>query len=282
MRVKEERMIRMWMPAITLFLVLSGRSSGQGPGLQFRWQPGLTLSYRVEHVTSASETLGGQTSESKTKLKLQKQWKVLEVDSAGVATLQLALAALRLETVAGTGKLLFDSADPAKSDPDLRSQLQKYVGPPIALLRIDARGRVVEVKESQHGPASRWESELPFIVMLPDAGPQPGQTWERSYKITLEPPQGTGEKYDAVQKYDCKAVEAGTATMGLTTILKSMPENLLDRVPLLQLQPEGEVVFDLENGRLAKAVLHIKKEMTGQQGQGSSYRFESTYTEEIQ
>jgi hypothetical protein len=68
----------------------------------------------------------------------------------------------------------------------------------------------------------------------------------------------------------------------LTTTLKAFPENLLDRVPLLQLQPEGEVTFDLDTGRLKKAVLHIKKELAGQQGEGSSYRFESTYTEELQ
>jgi hypothetical protein len=275
-------MIRVWMPVIAILSGLAGQSIGQQTDLKFRWQPGQILSYRVEHITSASEMVGGQTSDSKTRLKLEKQWKVLEVDPVGVATLQLSLVALRLETVAGTGKLLFDSADPSKSDPDLRSELQKYVGQPIALLRIDARGRVMEVKECKHGPASRWECELPFIVMLPDAGPRPGQTWERRYKITLEPPQGTGEKYDAVQKYDCKAAGAGTVSIRLTTILKSMPQNQLDRVPLLQLQPEGEVVFDLENGRLARAVLHIKKEMTGQQGEGSSYRFESSYTEELE
>ncbi len=60
-----------------------------------------------------------------------------------------------------------------------------------------------------------------------------------------------------------------------------MPESLLDRVPLLQLQPEGEVVFDFKEGRLSRASLHIEKELKGHQGEGSSYRFQSTYTEEF-
>ena len=59
-----------------------------------------------------------------------------------------------------------------------------------------------------------------------------------------------------------------------------MPESLLDRVPLLQMQPEGDVVFDMRNGRLQKATLHIEKELTGHQGQGSTYRFQSSYVEE--
>src|SRR5262249_20617698 len=110
--------------------------------------------------------------------------------------------------------------------------------------------------------------------------PIAGQTWERGYRITLEPPQGTGEKYDAMQRYECKHIADGVATVAVTTLLKTMPESLLDRVPLLQMQPEGEIQFDVQNGRLQSAHLRIEQELTGHQGEGSSYRFQSTYTEE--
>ena len=59
-----------------------------------------------------------------------------------------------------------------------------------------------------------------------------------------------------------------------------MPDSLLDRVPLLQMQPDGEVVFDTRDGRLRRACLRIEKELKGHQGEGSCYRFQSTYTEE--
>jgi hypothetical protein len=270
------------MMCVAACLLLANRLPAQTAGWQFRWQPGQTLTYRVEHITNASETVGSEKSESKTRLVLTKEWKILDVDGVGVATLQLTLKALRLETATGTGWLIFDSADPGKSDPDLRSQVQKFVGEPLATIRVDGRGRVVEVKESKHGPASRFESELPFVVILPEDGPRVNQTWERAYKITVEPPQGTGEKYEAVQKYLCKNVEPASAVIALSTGFKTMPENVLDRVPLLQLQPEGEAVFDLESGRLKRAAWHIQKEISGQQGEGSSYRFASTYTEELQ
>jgi hypothetical protein len=52
-------------------------------------------------------------------------------------------------------------------------------------------------------------------------------------------------------------------------------------VPLLQMQPEGEVAFDIKEGRLRRASLRIEKELKGQQGEGSSYRFQSTYMEEF-
>jgi hypothetical protein len=261
-----------------LYVLAVAAQAGTGP---FRWQEGQVLTYRVEHVTAASDVTRDGTSDTKTRLNLMKRWQVLAVDGAGVATLQLSLVTLRLEaTTPSGGALVFDSTDPEKSDPHMREELGKFVSAPLALLRLDGQGRVVEVKESKHGPASRFESELPFVLALPPELPREGQTWERSYKITLEPPQGTGEHYDATQNYVCKSVADGAMTVALTTQIKNLPESALDRVPLLQMQPEGEAVFDAKAGRLRSARLHITKELAGHQGEGSSYRFESTYTEE--
>jgi hypothetical protein len=275
-------MIRGWICTLVAGMTLTAVANAQAPAWQFRWQPRQVLTYRVEHTTSATEVVGKDKNESKTKLNLTKNWQVLEVDASGVATLQLSLSAMRLETTTpGGGTLLFDSDDAQKSDPELRKELGKFMGQVLAVLRLDSQGKVVEVKESKNGPASRFESELPFVLQLPATGPSADQNWERAYKITLEPPQGTGEKYDAVQNCVCKSVDASTVTIALTTMVKNMPENVLDQVPLLQMQPTGEVVFDLHNGRLRKATLHIEKELKGHQGDGSSYRFQSDYTEEF-
>ena len=75
--------------------------------------------------------------------------------------------------------------------------------------------------------------------------------------------------------------DAGLATMTVATTLTNLPEAPADQVPLLQMMPEGEVVFDTANGMMRSARLRIDKELTGHQGEGSSYRFQSTYTEEF-
>jgi hypothetical protein len=136
------------------------------------------------------------------------------------------------------------------------------------------------VKKSEFGPASRYESQLPFQLVLPETEPKVGDYWQRAYKITLEPPQGTGQKYEASQRYTCKAVAADSATIALTTTLQTMPDALLDRVPLLRDQPEGEIVFDTRSGLMRSARLVIDKELKDHQGEGSNYHFHSTYTEE--
>jgi hypothetical protein len=260
-------------------LVLTATASAQDA--RFRWQPGQVLTYRVAQVTSAADVSEGNKTETTTKLNETKRWQVLAVDPAGVATLQLSLTALRLETTTPKGEtILFDSASLEKSDAQLREQMARYVGVPLAVLRVDGFGRVIEVKDCKFGPSSRFESEPPFVVTLPAGAVAPGSSWQRTYQVTLEPPQGTGEKYDAVQQYVCKAADGLTTTVGVTTSIPKLPGALADRIPLLQVQPEGEVVFDVRAGRLQTARLQIDKELKDYQGEGSSYQFRSTYTEE--
>ncbi len=269
-----------WATAIAVLAWAAHNGNAQDTW-RFHWQAGQVLTYRVEQQTQAVEVTGEGKSETKTKLTLTKRWQVQAVDASGVATLQHSLVALRMETsTPGGDTLLFDSAALDKSDARLREQMGKFVGVPLATLRINALGKVVEVKESKFGPASRFESEPPFVVVLPEAVVKPGQTWERAYQITQEPPQGTGEKYDAAQTCTCTKVEGAGLYVTLSTAMKTQPMGLADRVPLLQMQPEGSVVFDLGNGRLHAAKLTVQKELKGHAGEGSSYTFQSTYTEQ--
>ncbi len=269
-----------WATLLAVLLLASRAPAQQAGGL--RWQTGQVLTYRVEQDTQALEVVGEEKVKTQTSLRLTKRWQVTGVEAGGVATVQLTLLALRYEmTPSGGEPLKFDSATPEQGTPQLREQMGRYVGPVLAVLRVDAQGKVLEVKDSKFGPASRFEAELPFAGILPVAKPVAGQTWERVYKITVEPPQGTGEKYDAVQRYTCKKVEGAAATVAVTTELKAPPQAPADQVTLQQSLPEGEIVFDTRAGRLYSAALHVNRQVKGHQGEGSSYQIQSKYNEQL-
>lgn len=258
-------------------LMTASLASAQAP--RFRWQTGQVLVYRSEHNTLASYVKDDSKSETKTRVQSIKRWQVLAVDEAGVATLRMSLQALFFETVPPVGEpLVFDSAHLDKSDKALRAQYENFIGQPLVVVRVDALGKVVEVKEAKPGySAAKYESDPPFKFLLPVEILKADLGWERGYQITLEPPQGTGEKYVAVQRYVCKGVADNLATVALTTELKNAPAAQEDQVPLWQVQPDGEIVFDVQAGRLQKATLKIDKEA---KIEGGSTRFQSVYTEE--
>jgi hypothetical protein len=270
--------MRRGISAVLVGLAVATVAQAQTEPLRFHWQNGQVLTYRVEHVTSVAEEVGGSKVATASKLNLTKRWQVLAVDDKGGATLQLTLAAMRTEQTRPNGEvLLYDSANPDKSTPALKEQLEKFINQPLAILKVDGSGKVVEVVK---GAANRFESEPPFIVTLPAGAVSAGQSWERAYKVVLEPPQGTGEQYDATQKFVCKRADNVAAVFGLTTTFPKMPASQQDQVPLLQKQVAGDVSFDVRAGRLHAARLTIDRQLTNHQGTGSSYRFQSTYSEQ--
>jgi hypothetical protein len=273
-------MARSWTAFLAIVLFLAGPAAAQpdAPPTRFRWQPGQVLSFRVEQVTTVTDTTGGQTVETVMKLNLVKRWQVLAVGPQGDATLQLTLSTLRTELKKTDGEtVVFDSAQP---DPN-NKEMAAYVGVPIATLRLDAAGKLLEVKESKFGPASRYEADLPFKLELPAAALAPALAWERPFSLKLEPPQGTGEVFAAVQSFTVKSIAAGRAVVGVTTALKSQPEAVAERIPLLPSLVEGELEFDLAGGRYVGARLKVDRELADHNGPGSKYRYASSYTETV-
>ncbi len=115
--------------------------------------------------------------------------------------------------------------------------------------------------------------------MLPEAAVQAGAQWTRAYSLTLDPPQGTGEKVPATQSYICKSVTPTLLTVTVATSLKTPPATAAERLPLLQFLPQGELIFDVLAGRLQSTTWRIDRDEKGQQGEDSSYHLSSTYNE---
>jgi len=252
------------------------------PDWRYHLQTGQVLSYAVTHSTAASETVGDDTVTTTTEVRMVKRWRILGPEQGKPGTkMALSLASLRIETITGKGEtLLFDSANPDRSTSEMRDQLAGLVGPTLAVVRIDSSGKVLEIVECKHGSPRQFESEPPFRLVLPGAEVRGGTRWGRNYHITLDPPQGTGEKYDATQQYTLQKIQDGTAIIGMTTTIKNMPESPLDQVPLLQAEPQGELYYGVATGEYRGARLRIDKELLNHRGKGTSYRFQSVYKED--
>ncbi len=274
------RRFRAALLAALLLAVVGTVSARESP--RWRWQAGQVLTYQVDHLSKITNTTSGGAATSQNHLKLVKRWQVVAVEPTGEATLQMSLVSMWMQTTTPRGDMLtFDSTNPMASTPQLREQMARYVGAPLAILRVDTQGKVLEVKETKFGSASRFENELPFHVVLPAQTPDVNQGWQRNYQITLEPPQGTGEKFAAVQRCTCKSIDEATLVVSFKTELQNPPEAKADSIPLLQFQPEGEATFDRATGRLKLATREIVRELKDHEGPGTSYRFESKYREEL-
>ncbi len=273
-----------FLSTLTLFLLIYFVSSAQAQsetGL-FKWTKGQALLYKVEHNTLATEIIADSKTEFKNQLELTKKWTIDDVSKDGIATLTLIVEAIKMQNTNPKGEVMaFDSANPKEATPQLKEQLEKYIGTKIATITMDSQGRVRSVKESNFGAASKYEIELPFAVVLPAGEIKKGLAWLRNFNITLEPPQGTGEKYETSQKYECIAIDKEKIKLQVTTELKNTPATVADQLPLLPFLVEGEVTLDSNKGLMTESILKVDKTLKGHQGENSSYRMYSIFKETL-
>ena len=104
--------------------------------------------------------------------------------------------------------------------------------------------------------------------------------WDRKFTIKLDPPHGTGETYEATQKYTSKAPLNGYNVIGISTEIKEMPMQASDQIPLLPMLAEGDIYFNPKAGVYQAARFKLKKELLNHAGEGTKYVYESTYAED--
>ena len=199
---------------------------------RFKWEAGKVLTYRVVQSTVVTETtLDEKTSkpvvgEAKTTLTLVRKWTVKDVDKLGVAaTTEIwknDYTEMKNEFKQPDGSTVVTDS----SKPEDAKAMAAYLNKPIVTVRMDSQGNLVEVKEAKGGAAARLQAELPMRLVLPEANPAANATWDRPFAVKLEPPHGTGESYDFVQKFTSKGTKDGLRSplARVETSLKAPPK----------------------------------------------------------
>src|SRR5262245_14746017 len=274
------------LAVLSLVFSLASATVAQPPAAQpaprFKWQAGQTHTYRVLQQTTVKETTIDEktekpvTSEAGTSLSLVRKWTVKDVDKNGVATLEMSITEMKNEFRQPDGTVV--SRDSTK--PEDAKASAAFLNTPVVTVRVDSQGKLIEVKDAKAGSAARLHAELPFRLVLPDAAPQDGSTWDRPFAVKLDPPHGTGESHDFVQKYTSKGAKDGLLIVGVDTALKAPPKAVSEQVPLVPMLWTGDVYFHTAAGKYHAARLKAKAELANHQGEGTKFVYESTYAED--
>jgi hypothetical protein len=268
--------------ALLAAVLLAPAQPPADPPVRFKWEANRTHTYKVSQQTQVRETTLDPktekpvTSETRTDLTLVKKWSVKSVDANGVATLEMTIAEMKNVFRRPDGTTLErDSANAEHA-----KEMAGYLNVPIVSVRVDSQGRIVEVKEAKGGSAARLHAELPFRMTLPDAAPAIGKPWDRTFAVKLDPPLGTGESYECLQKFTPAASADGLLSANVETTLKAPPKALAERVPLVPLLWTGQVYFNTRAGKLHAARLKVKEVLPKYQGEGTHFEYESAYNED--
>ncbi len=261
---------------------LNSTLRAQGTFGIFSWQKGQSFRYKVEHKTTASDKQGSNISEVKTELSLIKEWKILAVETDGTAQIQLKLLALRSVTKKPDGELItFDSAKPENSTVQLRDQMAKFVGEPVALLIVDKTGKVNEVRENRFGSPKRFETDPPMALIFGKVPISLGTKWERPVVIAGDPPVPSNDSngWRALVQSECIAASTTTRTIKTEGSWTREPKIFEAKIGLLQYFPNTEVVLDQPGMPPKLIVSKLDRTIKNGDNENNIYRLISEYRE---
>ncbi len=268
--------------ALAIVVSASDPTQAEGPA-RFQFRRGQVLQYRVEQSSTATDSLGDLRSTVSIRVEQIKQWQILEVGPDGTATVQLSIPRLKVQHRLPNGEVWeYDSASPDAGAEALREKFHQFVNRPLATFWIDPWGRVVEVRNlAGSATGSTSYAELPFAVCLAAQSVQKGQTWSRSYRHAVIAPSGARSEVELDQQFQVRGVHNGQLVIAFTTQLRDQPQDIAARLPLLQVQPQGEAIFDLQLGLVVSARYVSAGVVEGHHGEASRYEFNSECRETL-
>ena len=269
-----------------LLVLLATASAVSAQPTRFQFKAGDAFATSVEQSTTVTETRPAEgtkpaeTLTSTAKLWLTRRWTVRAVDPAGVATLDLTLTAMKQEIapapVAGqkAETITIDSATP-----EGRAALKGALDQVVMTVKLDPGGKLLSAESPGGAPTGRVDAELPLRVVWPDAPVVAGTPWTRTITLTLDPPQGAGEKVELAQTYTLKGTSQGVWVIGVTTAPASESKDPAIRLAVAPVLWAGDVYFDPATGRYAGCRLEVKREVADFAGPGTAFRYESKLVE---
>jgi hypothetical protein len=255
--------------------------------LRYKFQPGETIRWQVEHRNRVRTTVSGDTSTAEMLSVSVKRWRVDDVRPDGAATFENSVEWVDMRNkLAGRAEVRYNSRTDAKP-PVGFEDAAKSVGVPLSVVTIDATGKVLhrdrDMKSRPTPPptANPAQGEGWMTIPLPEEPVPVGHTWTLPQDIDVPLEGGGVKRVKAIQRFILEDVKTGVATILVSTEVLTPINDPAIESQLVQREAAGRVRFDIDAGRIIGQQMDIDKHVVGFCGAASSIHYVNRFSEEL-
>jgi hypothetical protein len=270
------------------FVLFAVAGEGQKYTLRYKFQPGETIRWEVEHRSMVRATVSRDTQTTETLSSSVSVWRVGKVQPDGTATFEHRVEWIDMrQKLTGRGEVHYDSRTD-KKPPAGFEDAAKSVGVPLSVVRMDVCGKVLQRKDrkkkGQAAPAS--PESVPansnwITIPLPAEPVAVGHTWSLPQDFDIPLPSGAVKKIKAVQQFVLDDVKTGVATIRVSTDILTPISDPAVESQLVQREASGKVRFDIDAGRILGQEMLIDKHVVGFRGDTSSIHYVNRFSERL-
>ncbi len=247
--------------------------------LEYRFQPREKINMDVSHRAITETTVGATSQSTETATDSLKTWTVVDVDAAGLATLEHSVDDVTMtSSTSDRGQIRWSSRGDEAAPPGYE-QVKASLGVPLSRLVVDRSGRVLSRHDLRPCPPSSTGDLV--VVPLPEGPVTEGSEWTVPQEVVVEVPGGLRKAVRTRLRYQLTAVRDGIATIRVdTTVLTPIDDPRLES-RLLERIWDGVIEFDIDRGRVLRRATGIDRRVVGFEGPESSVRYKSSLEERL-
>ncbi len=253
-------------------------TSSEKVGLAYKFKPGDTLRYSIDHRASIRSTIEGTTQKAVTRSESVKVWKVIDVMPDGEIEFMHMVDRVKMTNrLPDRAEMVYDSVQD-KTPPPGFADAAAAVGVPLSVIRMSPRGEVIgrEVKHRQ--PAA--DNEAPVTLMLPDGPVAVGDTWNEPRTVAVQTADGAKRDVQTRRHYELTKIANGIATIDVSYQVLSPIDPAIE-AQLVQRLMNGSVKFDIQLGRVVSQRMDVDQRVLGFAGPTSSMHYVMQMEEQL-
>ena len=246
--------------------------------LRYQFADGETLRMEVRHRAVSDTTIAGTKQSVETATDSTKVWKVSAAPDGGVI-LEHSVDDVRMHSrTSDRGSVSYDSRKTAPPPPGYE-HVPGSLGVPLSRITIDDSGHVLGRRNLRPVPESN-SGDL-VVVPLPAEPVAIGSDWEVPDEVVVEVPGGPRKLVRTRLRYRLEDVDEGVATIRVdTTVLTPVDDPQL-QARLLERIWDGEILFDIDKGRVLSRITEMDRKVIGFSGPQSSLRYRAEMEERL-
>ncbi|MBN1910967.1 MAG: hypothetical protein JW818_14570 [Pirellulales bacterium] len=247
--------------------------------LRYKFQPGETLSWNVEHRGQVVATIAGVTETVEMVSKSVKIWEAKEVEPDGTVVFENRAEDFDLwHKQTGREPIRYNSA--TDKDPPRRfAETAAKVGKPLVRFRMDNRGNILERRSLLPGAAQ--EAKAQITIPLPEEPISIGHSWVFPHEVSIPLETGGVTKIQTQQRFTLESVKTGVARIKMVTQILTPIHNPAVEAKLIDCATRGTIRFDLDTGRVLSQNLELDKQVIGFRGADSRIHHAKRFTERL-
>ncbi len=258
--------------------------------LRYKFQPGETVRWEVEHLSMLRATVAKHTQTTETSSMSLKAWRVAEVRPDGTATFEHRVEWVDMrQKLTGREEVRYDSRTTAKPPPGFATAA-KSVGVLLSTVTLDPHGKVIKRERHTAKDSAKADPKAATVpaqeqgwmtIPLPEQPVAVGDSWSIPQPIDIPLEGGTVKKIKAIQRFVLEEVKTGVATIHVSTEVLTPVTDPAVESQLVERESAGRVRFDIDAGRVLGQQMDIDKHVVGFRGDASSIHYVNRFSERL-